>query len=164
MRAKKAQRRRGGRTASLVVDAAPRRGLQAIGQAAAATGVSAKMIRHYESIGLVGNAARSAGNYRLYGERELHVLRFIRRARSLGFSMKQIGELLSLWSNRARRSETVRRIALEHIEDLERKAVELQAMAAALRNLAHACHGDARPDCPILADLALPARRNGESS
>lgn len=146
-------------TVALAGDPPRGRGLQAIGGAASATGVSAKMIRHYESIGLIGHASRSAGNYRLYGERDLHVLRFIRRARSLGFSMKQIGELLSLWQSRTRRSESVRRIALAHLAALERKAVELQAMAAALRDLAKACHGDARPDCPILEDLAEPARQ-----
>jgi len=138
------------------------RGLYNIGQAAAASGVSAKMIRHYESIGLLRSAARTAGNYRVYGEADMHTLRFIQRARSLGFSMKQIAELLSLWHNRARRSETVQRLALEHVTALERKAQELQSMAGSLKHLAHACHGDARPDCPILDDLALPTAADGE--
>ena len=137
-------------------------GLYNIGQAAAASGVSAKMIRHYESIGLLQSAARTAGNYRVYGEAELHTLRFIQRGRSLGFSMKQIAELLSLWHNRSRRSEAVQRLALEHVTALERKAQELQSMARSLKHLAHACHGDARPDCPILDDLALPRAAHGE--
>jgi MerR family copper efflux transcriptional regulator len=144
------------------LDEARRRGLYNIGQAAVATGVSAKMIRHYESIGLLRSTARTAGNYRVYGDNELHTLRFIQRARSLGFSMKQIGELLSLWQNRTRRSEVVRRVALEHVASLERKALELQSMASTLKHLAHACHGDARPDCPILDDLAFNPGATGE--
>lgn len=141
---------------------ARRRGLYSIGHAAAATGVSAKMIRHYEAIGLLANAVRTSGNYRVYGDKELHTLRFIQRARSLGFSMVQIAELLSLWQNRARRSEVVRRVALEHVAVLERKARALQDMAATLKHLARACHGDARPNCPILDDLAVPTSAPGE--
>lgn len=138
-------------------------GSYTIGQAAAASGVSAKMIRHYESIGLVPRARRTPGNYRTYGEADVHTLRFIHRARSLGFSMKQIAELLSLWRNRARRSERVRALALEHLAGLERKIRELQSMARTIRDLAERCHGDSRPDCPILEDLAaatLPAKEH----
>jgi MerR family transcriptional regulator, copper efflux regulator len=125
-----------------------------IGQAAEASGVSAKMIRHYESIGLIRAAGRSAGNYRVYDDRDVHTLRFVRRARSLGFSMKQIAELLSLWQNRSRSSAKVRRLALEHVDALENKILELQTMVRTLRHLAEQCHGDSRPDCPILDDLA----------
>jgi MerR family copper efflux transcriptional regulator len=114
-----------------------------IGAAAAASGVSAKMIRHYEAIGLLRPAERRANDYRDYGERDLHELRFIRRARKLGFSIPEIGELLALWRDRGRPSREVRRIA------------EMQAMANTLRELVAACHGDDRPDCPILDDLAL---------
>ena len=129
-------------------------GLYNIGDAARLTGVSAKMIRHYESIGLIPRAGRTVGNYRVYSENDLHTLRFIQRARSLGFSMKQIGELLSLWQNRSRASASVRKLALEHVDELERKIGELQGMANTLRHLAHECRGDARPECPILDDLA----------
>jgi MerR family transcriptional regulator, copper efflux regulator len=155
--------RRAGRASSAQLGQAQQRGLYAIGQAAAASGVSAKMIRHYESVGLLPSAGRTAGNYRVYGEAELHTLGFIQRARSLGFSMKQIGELLSLWHDRSRRSETVRRLALEHVTTLERKAQELQSMANSLKHLAHACHGDSRPDCPIIDDLALPGAHGAGS-
>lgn len=130
-------------------------GLYNIGEAAEASGVSAKMIRHYESIGLIPRPGRTVGNYRIYGESDVHTLRFVHRARSLGFSMKQIAELLSLWQNRARRSERVRALALEHVETLERKIQQMQAMAQTLKELADHCHGDARPECPILDDLAL---------
>lgn len=131
------------------------RGMQYnIGQAADASGVSAKMIRHYESIGLIRAAGRSAGNYRQYDERDIHTLRFVRRARSLGFSMKQIAELLSLWKNRSRSSSKVRQLALEHADELDGKIRELQTMVRTLKHLAQQCHGDSRPDCPILDDLA----------
>jgi MerR family transcriptional regulator, copper efflux regulator len=130
------------------------RGLYNIGDAARLTGVSAKMIRHYESIGLMPKAGRTVGNYRVYSETDLHTLRFVQRARSLGFSMKQIGELLSLWQNRSRASASVRKLALEHVEELERKSRALRGMANTLRHLAHECRGDARPECPILDDLA----------
>jgi Cu(I)-responsive transcriptional regulator len=159
------QRRRARPAKARFVQSEPSaRGPYQIGRAASASGVSAKMIRHYESIGLLKSAPRTSGNYRMYGETELHTLRFIQRARSLGFSMKQIGELLSLWQNRSRRSETVRRLALEHVAALERKAQELQSMASTLKHLAHACHGDSRPDCPIIDDLALPAAARGDYS
>ena len=133
---------------------ARRAGFLNIGEAAAESGVSAKMIRHYESLGLLPAARRSEGGYRLYESNDLHVLRFIRRARDLGFSMKDIGHLLGLWQNRRRASADVRRIAQEHISDLNRKIAELKSMRRTLEHLVHHCHGDQRPDCPILDDLA----------
>jgi len=126
-----------------------------IGAAAAASGVSAKMIRHYEAIGLLRPAQRRANDYRDYGERDLHELRFIRRARRLGFSIPEIGALLALWRDRGRPSRDVRRIAEAHIGDLQARIAEMQAMASTLRGLVAGCHGDDRPDCPILDDLAL---------
>jgi len=125
-----------------------------IGEAARASGVSAKMIRHYEAIGLLPAAARRASNYRDYGEAEIHALRFIRRARDLGFSLTEIAGLLALWADRHRASAEVKRLALTHVEALETKARALSAMAATLRHLAANCHGDGRPDCPILDELA----------
>ena len=127
-----------------------------IGKAAAASGVSAKMIRHYESIGLIPAAERTAGNYRAYTENDVHTLRFIQRARALGFSMKQIATLVSLWHNRRRSSVTVRRLALDHIAELRAKIDSLQAMVQTLENLASHCHGDTRPECPILDELGAP--------
>ena len=124
-----------------------------IGEAAAASGVSAKMIRHYEAIGLL-SAARSANGYRVYGEREVAVLRFIRHARDLGFPLEDVRRLLGLWQDRQRASAEVKKLALAHVAALETKAGSLRAMAASLRHLATHCHGDARPDCPILEDLA----------
>lgn len=126
-----------------------------IGAAAAASGVSSKMIRHYEAIGLLGPAERRPNDYRNYGEREVHELRFIRRARRLGFSMDEIGALLALWRDRERPSREVRRIAETHVGELEARIAEMQAMARTLRQLMHRCHGDDRPECPILEDLAL---------
>jgi len=125
-----------------------------IGAAAAATGVSAKMIRHYEAIGLLRPAARRDNAYRDYADSDVHELRFVRRARRLGFSIDEIGELLALWRDEERPSRDVRRIAKDHLVDLEGRIVEMQAMADALRKLVHACHGDDRPHCPILNDLA----------
>ncbi len=125
-----------------------------IGAAAKASGVSAKMIRHYESIGLLPEAQRSNGNYRLYGAQEVHNLRFIHRARSLGFPLETIRELLALWRNRQRSSGQVKKLALTHVESLEAKIKEMQEMAGALRHLANNCQGDDRPDCPILENLA----------
>ena len=124
-----------------------------IGQAAQATGISAKMIRYYESIGLIGPALRTESGYRVYGDHELHTLRFVRRARDLGFSVEQMNELLALWRDRSRASADVKRIALEHVQELERKAEALRDMAATLKHLAQNCHGDGRPDCPILEGL-----------
>ncbi|WP_420996955.1 Cu(I)-responsive transcriptional regulator [Cupriavidus sp. 30B13] len=125
-----------------------------IGEAAQASGVSAKMIRHYESIGLVAAPPRSEGGYRRYDERAVHTLRFVRRARNLGFSLDEIRGLLSLWHDRARASADVKALTLRHVADLEQRIAELAAMRDTLRQLAEACSGDHRPDCPILADMA----------
>ena len=125
-----------------------------IGQAAAASGVSAKMIRHYEEIGLTRAPGRTTSNYRTYSENDVHVLRFIRHARTLGFGMADIKELVGLWQNRSRSSAAVKRVAGKHLADLERKIAELQAMVRTLQHLTRHCHGDHRPDCPILEELA----------
>ena len=125
-----------------------------IGEAATASGVSAKMIRHYESVGLFSEAARTDAGYRQYTGREVHVLRFIRQSRDLGFSIEQIRELLGLWQNRRRPSRQVKALAQAHIEELEQKLQKLQAMKATLEHLVHCCHGDDRPDCPIIESLA----------
>jgi Cu(I)-responsive transcriptional regulator len=125
-----------------------------IGQAAAASGVSAKMIRHYESIGLIANPPRTEAGYRLYGDKEVHVLRFIRHARNLGFSVKQLAELLGLWMDEQRPSSKVKALAERHIDELQQKIQELQLMKSELERLVHCCHGDHRPDCPILEQLA----------
>jgi MerR family copper efflux transcriptional regulator len=127
-----------------------------IGQAATASGVSAKMIRHYESIGLIPAPRRTYSGYRTYAENEVHTLRFIHHARKLGFSMAQIGELLGLWRNQRRSSSKVKELAQAHIAELEQKIREMSAMKATLEHLAHCCHGDDRPDCPILDELAAP--------
>jgi MerR family transcriptional regulator, copper efflux regulator len=124
-----------------------------IGEAAALSGVSAKMVRHYESLGLLAKVSRTDAGYRQYGEREVHTLRFIRRARDLGFSMAEISELLKLWQNRRRASGDVKRIALSHVADLDRRMAEMAAMKQTLARLASCCHGDDRPDCPILDEL-----------
>ena len=125
-----------------------------IGQAATASGVSAKMIRHYESIGLVQKPARTASNYRAYSDNDVHTLRFVKRARALGFSMEEIRELVGLWKSKARSSAAVKRIAGKHVEALQQKIAELKSMAMTLEHLMRHCHGDHRPDCPILEDLA----------
>lgn len=125
-----------------------------IGQAARQSGVSAKMIRHYESLGLLPTVQRTDAGYRQYGNKQIHTLRFIRRARLLGFSMAEIGELLKLWQNQGRASADVKRIALAHVADLERRIAEMQAMRQTLVQLADCCAGDNRPDCPILSGLA----------
>lgn len=127
-----------------------------IGQASDASGVSAKMIRYYESVGLMPEAGRSASGYRVYTESDVHMLRFIRRSRDLGFALDDIRLLLGLWRDRSRPSAAVKDIALKHIDDLTAKIAELQAMKRTLQHLAEACHGDARPDCPILDDLGGP--------
>jgi len=124
-----------------------------IGQAALASGISAKMIRYYESIGLIDSATRTDSGYRVYGDKELHTLRFVRRARDLGFSVEQMHELLALWRDRDRASADVKRVALSHVEGLERKAAELQQMADTLRHLAEHCKGNNRPECPIIEGL-----------
>jgi Cu(I)-responsive transcriptional regulator len=133
-----------------------------IGKAAEASGVSAKMIRYYESIGLLAKAARRENGYRDYDERDVHDLRFIKRARNLGFSVEATGELLALWRDKSRASADVKDFAMRHVSDLEAKISELQAMTRTLRHLASHCHGDARPDCPILDDLATPGAEETE--
>lgn len=125
-----------------------------IGQAAEQSGVSAKMIRYYEQIGLIRAPDRTGSNYRVYGADEVHVLRFIKRARTLGFSVEETSALLALWQDKARASSEVREIASGHVAALETKIAELQSMVGTLKHLVHCCHGDERPDCPILEDLA----------
>ena len=125
-----------------------------IGAAATASGVHAKMIRHYEAIGLIAAGGRAANNYRDYDMRDVHELRFIRSARDLGFSLAQIRMLLDLWRDQTRHSSDVRTLAAKHLKEIETKLTELQAMAATLRQLVDACHGDQRPNCPILDELA----------
>lgn len=137
-----------------------------IGEAAKASGVSAKMIRHYEEEGLVPRAGRTVAGYRIYRESDIHLLRFIRRARDLGFSLKEVKALVGLWSDRQRASADVKRLALGHVADLDSRIAEMQSMRRALAKLAACCHGDDRPDCPILDCLseegpAPPSRIGG---
>jgi MerR family copper efflux transcriptional regulator len=127
-----------------------------IGHASKATGVSAKMIRYYESVGLIRPADRTASNYRDFSDREINDLRFIKRARVLGFSVEEITRLLELWRDRGRSSREVKAIAQQHVADLDARIADMQAMADTLRHLAHACAGDERPECPILGDLEAP--------
>lgn len=124
-----------------------------IGEAAKVSGVSAKMIRYYESVGLIPPVARTEAGYRVYNQADVHRLRFIRRARDLGFSVLEIDELLSLWRDRARKSSDVKRVAQAHIAGLERRIAELRQMADTVQTLVACCAGDDRPDCPILAGL-----------
>ncbi|WP_323131124.1 Cu(I)-responsive transcriptional regulator [Sinorhizobium medicae] len=125
-----------------------------IGQASNASGVSSKMIRYYEQIGLIKPALRTASSYRTYGDNDVHTLRFVRRARDLGFSVEQIKELLALWRDRSRASSDVKALALEHVAELERKIAAIQEMAKTLKHLASHCHGDDRPECPIIEEIA----------
>ena len=125
-----------------------------IGEAAEATGVTAKMIRHYEQIGLIRAAGRTGSGYRVYGPKDLSTLSFIRRSRDLGFSIAQIRDLLALWQDRARASADVKRIAGEHIDEMREKMRLLQEMVHTLEHLSSHCHGDDRPDCPILEQLS----------
>lgn len=125
-----------------------------IGDASMESGISAKMIRHYEQVGLLKEAARTEAGYRLYNDRDLHVLRFIRHSRDLGFSIKQIEELLCLWQDKARPSREVKKLAQSHLTALDSKIRELNAMKAELERLVNCCKGDSRPDCPILEGLA----------
>lgn len=130
-----------------------------IGQAAKATGVSAKMIRYYEGIGLIGPTVRTDAGYRTYDERDIHTLGFIKRSRDLGFSIERISALLQLWNDRSRHSADVKAMALEHVALLKQRIDELQGMVATVQALADCCSGDDRPDCPILQDIergALP--------
>ncbi|WP_341646506.1 Cu(I)-responsive transcriptional regulator [Thauera sp. SDU_THAU2] len=124
-----------------------------IGEAARASGVSAKMIRYYESVGLIPPAARTDSGYRAYTGSDVHMLRFIRRARDLGFAVAEIHDLLGLWRDRSRKSADVKRVAQQHIADLQRRIDELRQMADTLQTLVACCAGDDRPDCPILANL-----------
>ena len=126
----------------------------AIGVAAQRAGVSARMVRHYEALGLLPGVARTDSGYRQYTAADVHTLQFIRRARDLGFSMDEIAELLALWRNRRRSSASVKRIAQAHIEDLDQRIAAMQAMQRSLQALVACCQGDDRPDCPILDDLA----------
>lgn len=125
-----------------------------IGEAARQSGVSQKMVRHYESLDLLGFVARTEGGYRLYSQGDVHTLRFIKRCRDLGFSMAEIAELVSLWQNRKRTSSSVKRIAQRHLDELNARIEAMQSMQRTLSSLLHCCHGDDRPDCPILDDLA----------
>ena len=131
-----------------------------IGRAAEASGVSAKMIRHYEAIGLLPAAGRTVAGYRVYHDTDVHLLRFVRRARDMGFSMKEIGSLVGLWLNRRRASSDVKKLAARQLQQLDEKIRELQAMRDTLAHLVHHCQGDQRPDCPILEDLATPLVRS----
>ncbi len=127
-----------------------------IGQAAQASGVSAKMIRHYEAVGLLPAAARTGAGYRQYAEADIRTLRFVRHARDLGFSIPEIATLVGLWHNRQRPSRQVKALALAHIDELDQKAQKLLVMKAALQHLVSSCRGDDRPECPILDTLAAP--------
>ncbi|MBN9410005.1 MAG: Cu(I)-responsive transcriptional regulator [Burkholderiales bacterium] len=127
-----------------------------IGEAARQSGVSAKMLRHYETLGLLGNVARTDSGYRQYSAADVHTLQFIRRSRDLGFSMAEIAELVGLWQSRRRSSASVKRIAEKHLADLDARIESMQAMRRTLGHLIHCCHGDDRPECPILDDLAGP--------
>lgn len=131
-----------------------RQGPVSIGVAAARAGVSARMVRHYESLGLLPRVARTDGGYRQYTEADVHTLRFIRRARDLGFPIDEIAELLSLWQDRERASSQVKRIAQQHVAQLQQRIRALQDMRASLQALVECCHGDDRPECPILDELA----------
>ena len=125
-----------------------------IGQLAQATGVPAKTIRYYEETGLLQPPSRKKNGYRVYGEKDRHLLRFVKRARDLGFSVEQVGDLLKLWNNRKRKSRDVRQLASEHLLEIERKIAQLEQLRASLSQLVDTCHGDDAPDCPILEDLA----------
>jgi Cu(I)-responsive transcriptional regulator len=133
-----------------------------IGEAADKAGVTPKMVRHYESLGLLPKVHRTESGYRVYGEPEVHTLRFIKRSRDLGFSIPEISELVKLWQDRRRPSSSVKKVAATHLAELDRKLEEMQSMRKTLSHLVHCCHGDDRPDCPILEDLgslAEPAPR-----
>lgn len=126
-----------------------------IGALAKETGIAAKTIRYYESVGLMATPPRSGGNYRIYDKRDLATLRFVQRARNLGFSVKEVGDLVALWQDRQRASADVRALARAHLGEIERKLKELEAMRATLDHLIKRCHGNKRPDCPIIDELAM---------
>ena len=140
-----------------------------ISMAAEQSGVSAKMIRYYESIGLIEAAGRRDNGYRDYGDHEVAMLQFVRRTRDMGFSLEEVASLVALWRNRRRSSREVRRLAEKHLADIEARMAEMRAVSRTLKRLVHACHGDDRPECPILDDLAAPkttakvARRPGRA-
>jgi MerR family copper efflux transcriptional regulator len=125
-----------------------------IGEVATQSGVNSKSIRHYESQGIIPKASRAESGYRVYKESDVHILIFIKKARSLGFSMKEIKRLISLWRNKSRASSEVKSLANSHIKNLEEKIFELQSMVDTLKHLSRNCHGDGRPDCPIIDDLS----------
>lgn len=129
-----------------------------IGQASEEAGVTPKMVRHYESLGLLPKVHRTEAGYRVYSQAEVHTLRFIKRSRDLGFSIPEIAELLKLWQDRRRPSARVKKLAEQHALELEKKIRELESMRNTLRHLIHCCHGDDRPDCPILEDLGSAGR------
>lgn len=132
-----------------------------IGEVASRSGVPAKTIRYYESIGLIEQAERSPGGYRVYNQRDMKTLQFIQRARNLGFSVKQVGELLALWQDRQRNSADVKALARTHLEEIDARMRELQAMRDTLEDLVVRCRGDQRPDCPIIVDLAGEEQETG---
>jgi len=125
-----------------------------IGQAADASGVSAKMIRYYESVGLIGKVSRTVSGYRQYSEKDVQALRFIRRSRDLGFSIERIRTLLALWQDKTRKSVNVKKLADQYIQELDRDIEKLQSIRDQIRHLSNCCHGNNRPDCPIIDDLA----------
>ena len=125
-----------------------------IGETSRKAGVTPKMVRHYESLGLLPKVHRTESGYRLYGESEVHTLRFIKRSRDLGFSIPEIAELVKLWQDRKRPSANVKKVASGHLAELDRKIKEMESMRKTLQHLVHCCQGDGRPDCPILEDLA----------
>lgn len=129
-----------------------------IGEAAEKAGVTPKMVRHYESLGLLPKVHRTESGYRVYGESEVHTLRFIKRSRDLGFSIPEISELVKLWQDRRRPSSSVKKVASAHLAELDRKIEEMQSMRKTLSHLIHCCHGDDRPECPILEDLGRSTR------
>lgn len=124
-----------------------------IGEVSKASGVTSKMIRHYEELGIIPKASRSLSGYRTYGDKDVHILKFVKRARGLGFGMKEIKQLVGLWRNKSRSSADVKKLTTKHIDELEAKIFELETMVKTLKNLSHHCHGDGRPDCPILDEL-----------
>ncbi len=130
-----------------------------IGEIAKISGVNAKLVRHYESIGLIPKVIRTDSGYRVYGENDVHTLIFVKRARNLGFSLPEIKKLLGLWKNKSRTSSQVKSLALAHLKEMEEKIFELKSMCDTLSHLAKNCHGDHRPDCPILEELEGTGKR-----